>query len=117
LHGDIGELERLSAWIEDCRQRIHPDVSHAIQLCLEEAVANVIMHGTAGDDRVAITVELSGRDAVVRLEDNSWQFDPTQAPPPPVAASFEEATVGLFGISLIRNFASGWSTNVETAEI
>ena len=46
LHADIGELARLSEWIEDCtREGIPPDVSHAIQLCLEEAVANVIMHG------------------------------------------------------------------------
>jgi len=33
LHGDIGELARLSEWIEDCtREGIPPDVSHAIQL-------------------------------------------------------------------------------------
>jgi serine/threonine-protein kinase RsbW len=111
LRGDIAELERLSEWIQDCtREGMPPDVSYAIQLCLEEAVANVIIHGAAAtDDRLAITVELerSGRKIVARLEDNSWQFDPTQAPPRPVSASLEEATVGDFGISLMRRFASG----------
>ena len=111
LRNDLAELERLAGWVEGWTQReVSPDLSHAIQLCLEEAVANLIFHGAArGSDRVIMTVELerSGGMVIARLEDNSWQFDPTQAPPPPASTSLDEATVGNVGISLIRRFASG----------
>ena len=44
LRKDVAELERLAGWIEGfTRQGTSPDVSFAVQLCLEEAVANIIM--------------------------------------------------------------------------
>ncbi len=58
LRNDLAELERLAAWIEGwARQGASPDVSFAIQLCLEEAIANVIMYGAAKDDRLEISVQ------------------------------------------------------------
>jgi anti-sigma regulatory factor (Ser/Thr protein kinase) len=85
------------------------DVSFAVQLCLEEAVANIIMYGATRDDRLEIAVELerNGGTLVARIEDNGRQFDPTRAPPPAVAASLEQAKVGDLGIHLMRSFASG----------
>jgi serine/threonine-protein kinase RsbW len=110
LHSDVAELERLAGWIEGWAQRsaLSPDVSFAMALCLEEAVANVIMYGGGEDDRLEIKVEVE-RDAgtsIVRIEDNGRHFDPTQAPSPPVAASLEEATIGNVGVHLMRSFAS-----------
>jgi anti-sigma regulatory factor (Ser/Thr protein kinase) len=110
LHSDVAELARLAGWIEGWAQRsaLSPDVSFAIALCLEEAVANVIMYGGAGDERLQIKVEVE-RDAgisTVRIEDNGRHFDPTQVPSPPVAASLEEARIGNVGVHLMRNFAS-----------
>ena len=111
MRSDVAELARLAGWIESWAQRgaLSPDVSFAIALCLEEAVANVIMYGGAGDERLQIKVEVE-RDAgisTVRIEDNGRQFDPTQVPSPPVAASLEEATIGNVGVHLMRSFASG----------
>jgi len=110
LRSDVAELARLAGWIEGWAQRsaLAPDVSFAISLCLEEAVANVIMYGGAGDDRLQIKVEVE-RDAgisIVRIEDNGRHFDPTQVPSPPVAASLEEARIGNVGVHLMRSFAS-----------
>ena len=110
LRNDLAELERLAAWIEGWAQHgVSPDVSFAIQLCLEEAIANVIMYGAARDDRLEIAVELerNGSTLVARIEDTGRQFDPTQVPPPTVATSLEEAKVGDLGIHLLRSFASG----------
>jgi anti-sigma regulatory factor (Ser/Thr protein kinase) len=110
LRNDVAELERLAGWIEGfARQNISPDVSFAVQLCLEEAVANIIMYGAAKDDGLEIAVELerNGGTLVARIEDNGRQFDPTRAPPPSVATSLEEAKVGDLGIHLMRTFASG----------
>ena len=111
LHSEVTELDRLAGWIEGWTRRgaLSPDVSFAMALCLEEAVANVIMYGGTGDDRLEITVEVehNAGTSVVRIEDNGRQFDPTQVPSPPVAASLEEAKIGSVGVHLMRSFASG----------
>ena len=84
-------------------------MSFAVQLCLEEAVANVIMYGGAKGDRLEIAVELerNGEALVARIEDNGRQFDPTPVPAPSIATSLEDAKIGDVGIHLIRSFASG----------
>jgi anti-sigma regulatory factor (Ser/Thr protein kinase) len=110
LRNDVAELERLAGWIEGfTRQSTSPDVLFAVQLCLEEAVANIIMYGGARDDALVIAVELERNcgTLVARIEDNGRQFDPTRAPPPAPAASLDEAKVGDVGIHLMRSFANG----------
>src|SRR5262249_48580397 len=102
--------ERLAGWIEGFAQHgISSDVSFAVQLCLEEAVANIIMYGATRDERleIAVEVERNGATLIARIEDNGRQFDPTRVPPPVVATSLEQAKVGDLGIHLMRSFASG----------
>jgi serine/threonine-protein kinase RsbW len=110
LRNELTELDRLAGWIKTRVQAdLSADTSFAIQLCLEEAVANIIMHGSAKDDRgeIAIELERNGGTLVARIEDTGWHFDPTQVPPPPPASSLEDAKVGDFGIRLMRSFATG----------
>ena len=110
LRNDLAELERLTRWLEGAIQHdLPPDVSFAVQLCLEEAVANVIMHGGGSGDRLEIAVEVERRDGtlVASIEDNGRQFDPTQAPARPRPTSLEDAKVGDLGIHLMRSFANG----------
>lgn len=122
LLNDLAELERLAGWIDGWAQesasqeqesasqeRASADMSFAIQVCLEEAVANIIMYGAAKEDPLEIAVELerSGSTLVARVEDTGQQFDPTRFPPPIPATSLEEAEVGDLGIHLMRSFASG----------
>jgi anti-sigma regulatory factor (Ser/Thr protein kinase) len=110
LRNDLAELERLAGWIEGwAQQELSPDLSFAVQLCLEEAVVNIIMHSVTKDRRLEIAVEVERKDQmlVARIEDNGMAFDPTQVPPPPVPASLDEAKVGDIGIHLMRSFASG----------
>jgi anti-sigma regulatory factor (Ser/Thr protein kinase) len=109
LRNDLAELKLLARWFEDWAEpAISPSVSFAIQLCLEEAVANIIMHGGAENDYLEIAVELERTDGMVvaRVEDTGREFDPTQVPQPALAMSLAEAKVGDFGISLMRSFAS-----------
>ena len=81
-----------------------PDVSFALQLCLEEAVANVIMYGaTDGEFKIAIELERLGGTLVARIEDNGLSFDPTQVPLP---STLKDAKIGDLGIHLVRSFAS-----------
>ena len=110
LRNDLAELTRLAGWIEGfVRHGVSPDLSFAIQLCLEEAVANVIMYGAAGGDRLEIAVELERDDGalVARVEDDGRHFDPTGVAPPPPATSLEDAKIGRLGVHLMRSFASG----------
>src|SRR5215475_3364484 len=108
LRNDLAELQRLAGWIDGwARQHVSPDVSFAVQLCLEEAVANVIMYGGGADERLEIAVELerNGGTLTARIVDNGRQFDPTQVPSPPRAASLDAAPIGNVGIHLMRSFA------------
>ena len=110
LRNDLAELERLAGWVEGWTQHeVSADLSFALHLCLEEAVANVIMYGSAKDERLEIAVELecNGGTLVARIEDTGRQFDPTQVPPPTMAKSLAEAKVGDLGVHLVRSFASG----------
>ena len=110
LHRDLAELERLAAWIEDRAARdLSADLSFAVQVCLEEAVANIIMYSPAKDAPLEIVVEVERRDQalIARIEDNGSAFDPTRVPRPLVPASLAEAKVGNLGIHLMRSFASG----------
>jgi serine/threonine-protein kinase RsbW len=110
LHRDLAELQRLAVWIEDEAARgLSANVSFAVQVCLEEAVANIIMYCSTTDDRLEIVVEVERRGEllVARIEDNGSAFDPTQVLRPPVPASLAEANVGNLGIHLMRSFAAG----------
>lgn len=110
LGNDLAELTRLAEWVQDIvRRDLSSDVSFAVQLCLEEAVANVIMYGATNGDRLEISVELerSGGTLVARIEDDGRPFDPTGVPPPPPVASLEDAKIGHLGVHLMRSFASG----------
>jgi serine/threonine-protein kinase RsbW len=110
LHRDLAELQRLAVWIEDEAARgLSANVSFAVQVCLEEAVANIIMYCSTTDDRLEIVVEVERRGEllVARIEDNGSAFDPTQVLRPPVPASLAEANVGNLGIHLMRSFATG----------
>jgi serine/threonine-protein kinase RsbW len=110
LHRDLAELERLAIWLEGWAMRdLSPELSFAIQVCLEEAVANIIMYSATTDDRLEIVIEVERRDEslVAQIEDNGSAFDPTQFQRPPVPASLAEANIGNVGIHLMRSFASG----------
>jgi serine/threonine-protein kinase RsbW len=109
LRNDLAELQRLAGWIESWAQRVSPDMSFAIQLCLEEAVANIIMYGAARHEQLDITVDVEGEAETLNvcIEDDGRLFDPTQVPPAMLPASLDEAAVGNLGIHLMRSFASG----------
>ena len=110
LRNELAELERLAPWIESWAQDgVSSDTSLAVQLCVEEVVANVIMYGAPEGSSLEISVELEcvAGILVARIEDDGREFDPTQAPPPVMASSLQEAKPGNLGIHLVRGFANG----------
>jgi len=110
LHRDLAELKRLAVWIEGWAiHDLSASLSFAVQVCLEEAVANIIMYSATTDDRLEIVIKVERRNQslVAQIEDNGSAFDPTQVPRPPIPTSLAEAKVGNLGIHLMRSFASG----------
>lgn len=111
LRSDLNELPRLSTFARAVGrdEGLDSDRIFALELCLEEAVANVILHGrskSAVDKRISVTITHDAPAIVACLEDNGPQFDPTKIGPPPVPASLEEARVGGLGVHLIRKLTS-----------
>ncbi len=111
LCADLGELDRLGAFARDIGrdERLNGDQIFALELCLEEAVANIIMHGGPGEHagkHIAVTIMRGAPSLMVCLEDDGGPFDPTAVPPPKVAASLEEARVGGMGVHLIRKLCT-----------
>jgi anti-sigma regulatory factor (Ser/Thr protein kinase) len=106
---DRGELGRLTEWLlELCKSwRLADKTAFAIQLCIEESVANIMMHGK-GDGRASeIVVSLDQRPGEVALtiEDNGAPFDPTVFEVRQPGQSLDETSVGGLGIKLMRQFA------------
>src|SRR5262249_30014973 len=110
LRAEHGELARLTGWGGDFAQyaNLPPDQVFAVQLSLEEAVANLIAHSGRAESGQEIAVELaaSGGEVLAVIEDKGRPFDPTAVAPPSRPASLDEAQIGNLGILLMRNFAS-----------
>jgi anti-sigma regulatory factor (Ser/Thr protein kinase) len=109
LRTALPELQRLASWVEKIAHEagFAADTVFALQLCLEEAVANIVMHGGAKAD-APITVEIArtGDEIVAMIEDEAAPFDPTSLPERIAPASLDEATIGELGVHFMRNYAS-----------
>ncbi len=82
-------------------------VTFGLQLCLEEAVSNVIRHGIAPAERPEILVMLgeTADHVTAEIEDEGQPFDPREFKAAGRTASVEQAIDG-FGIPLMRGFAA-----------
>ncbi len=110
IPGELGELARVSAWLDAVAR--DADLADALvfrlQLCLEEAVSNIIRHGFRGRPArpVEITLRLDPHHVAADIVDEGAPFDPTQAAGLRRPATLEEATVGGYGLHLLRQYAS-----------
>jgi len=111
MRAELAELGRIAAWSAEFarERRLSRDLSFAIQLCIEEALANIIMYSGAAEQGQQIAVELckTDRDVVAVIEDDGRAFNPTTAAPRRHAASIDDVQIGELGIHLMRGFASG----------
>lgn len=114
LQGQLHELARLWPWVEALAAEydLSADTQFAIQLCLEEALSNIVRHGYRGHPDQLITVDYStsagNRELMFTLEDHGPAFDPlapSAAEETPAPASIDQLQVGGRGIPLMRKFA------------
>ena len=109
LRNDLAEVARATAWANDIATaaRLSPRTVYALQLCLEEAVTNIIKHAFEPGTRHAIQVELWRDDTGFQAEitDDGRAFDPLAHEPSQQPPDLASAPVGGLGIKLMRSFA------------
>jgi sigma-B regulation protein RsbU (phosphoserine phosphatase) len=110
IRADPLEFRRASAWLEEyCGQQAVPAEQLArLDLCLNEALANVLKHGGAGalgsDIHLGLGLSASGGVCTARLEvtDAGVPFNPLEHAVRPPPASLEDAQPGGLGIAMLR---------------
>ena len=80
------------------------EILYDIQLAVDEACTNIIMHGYAGMDpgSVILDLEIDPDKIIISLTDFGHAFEPDSAPMPDVDAPIEERELGGFGLFFIR---------------
>ena len=110
IERSITALARLGGWVDEIAAALHLEAAaeFALRLCLEEATANVVMHGAPDDDDpgfVALHVTPGPEALEVTLEDRCGAFDPLTVASPTLPTSLDDAQVGGLGIHLMRQYA------------
>jgi anti-sigma regulatory factor (Ser/Thr protein kinase) len=111
IERSITGLTQLGAWVDAVTAALGLDqaAEYALRLCLEEAAANVVMHGVAcaddDADLVALRVDAERETLHVTIEDRCGAFDPLHVGRPELPTKLEDARVGGLGIHLMRQYA------------
>ncbi len=110
LRSRVSELTQLLPWIERLalRHKIPANTQFAMNLCLEEAISNVIRHGYSGspDHPIAIRFTSPREDYFIFVvEDEAPPFNPVELPELPPLSSLEDLAIGGQGVRLLRRFA------------
>ena len=110
LRSQMSELARICPWIENlaCQHAIPEETQFAINLCLEEALSNIMRHGYAGAPNREIEIRYSMPQTGVFcfvIDDKAPSFDPVTAIEPPIPVSLEDSSVGGQGLRLLKHFA------------
>ncbi len=79
-------------------------VLYDMQLAVDEACTNIIMHGYAGMDPGSIILDLAieAHRINISLTDFGHAFEPDSTPVPDINATTEEREAGGFGLFFIR---------------
>ena len=115
IAANAGEIRRASEWVANaCDRRFVPEpAAERLILCLNEALANVIVHGGASAHALPIRLRLDvgadaeGAWASVTIADAGRAFDPTTVSPKARPRSLEDASPGGRGLQIIRR-CSDW---------
>lgn len=111
LDSRLSELSRVQPWIKALADRngFGEDALFAIELCIEEALANVILHGYRSEPGHPIVMQssVSGGNLLFVIDDQAPPFSPVE----PLTSHTTEPTTldsiepGGNGIRLLARFA------------
>jgi serine/threonine-protein kinase RsbW len=105
IDADVQYLALIRYFVEETATAlgVDPAAISAIQLAVDEAATNIIIHGYQNQGgNLEIEVGQDRDDFIVRLRDEAAPFDPNSVSPPDITLPLEERTLGGLGIHLIR---------------
>ncbi len=110
LDSRLTELSRIWPWVEALADEygLAEEQRFAMHLCLEEALANVVLHGYGEEPGHPIAIRSSVMDGwlFIAIEDEAPPFAPDEAGPSGQnPADLEAMEPGGNGIRLLRRFA------------
>lgn len=113
FRNDDAELRPLSEWFRDFARDNGVEENRALdfELCLNELVTNVIHYAYAdrGRHEIRVSLEHDGGDLRATVEDDGRPFNPLEKEAPAIPRALEEASVGGWGIPIVRAFADDLS--------
>jgi anti-sigma regulatory factor (Ser/Thr protein kinase) len=110
LHVQLSEIARVADWVERLASQyaIAESTQFAINLCLEEVLSNIILHGLKGHHGRTVVLHFSatqkGRFLFV-VEDDAPRFNPLEQQPLPALSPNQEIRIGGQGLRLLQEFA------------
>ncbi len=103
----------MTSWIAEraAAAGLSSQTAYALQLCMEEAVTNVISHAFDPGSVHEIHIRLwRDKEALfAEISDDGRPFDPLAYEVPPTAKDLDSVAVGGLGIKLMRGFAGSIS--------
>ena len=109
LTSTLADLGRVAPWVGELAALygFSDDARFAIELCLEEALSNIVRHGYAGEAGHALTVDFARVEdkALFVVVDNAPAFEPLQ-PGEAASANLNTMTPGGQGLRLLYRFAN-----------
>ena len=113
IQPEDAEVRHASEWLHEQagRMGIPSDPVERLDLCLNEALANVFTHGGPGVTTAPVKLLLEAnlashaREAWITVVDAGHPFDPSTASIGPRPGSLEEAEPGGLGLVMIRSYA------------
>jgi len=98
----------MSLWIDAASRQLGLPAGwiSKLDLCANEAVANIISYAFPDEGMHEISMRLSfnGSSASLEIEDDGIPFNPLVAPEHVQPASLEEVLIGGLGIKMIRRY-------------
>jgi serine/threonine-protein kinase RsbW len=105
IAADIENISEACRFVEESTQAFGAGAEAVfhLHLAVEEAIANIIIHGYQGrPGEVEIELEQQEGAVIVRLRDQAPPFDPTTVPPPDLSLPLEQQSADGRGVFLIR---------------
>jgi len=107
LKNDLTEIVRMSQIIDEfcASNKLPPDTVFALNLSLEEILANFIAYGYDDHNEHVINVRMNLHQGQVyiEVEDDGKPFNPLEVDAPDIDKPLEERPIGGLGIHLVKN--------------
>ena len=110
IDSQLSEIRRAARLVDEftAAHGLADEDANAIHVVLDEVLSNTIRHGLAGapSHEIALTLDLSGGEIRIEVEDDGFAYDPTQAPAPVLSGTLAERTEGGLGMVFLRGLTN-----------